>query len=358
MLTLERRTESAPQKAYRTCFVNDITRVPLFGMLTATLPHIGFDPAPTISPESSIDDTEDAMQRSARLAPVLSLCLCLPGMLAAGLAGATNYTLWIHGRTGGGVVGNYNDFTYFGPNGTPAGVNKKSVNWDGLSSISSQSGTVRNALDCFCTGGNWCYVAVHSAGDMLMGYTLANYGGSARRVTNAQPSASGVCTGGSGGTQAGWNIKWVRVAAGSAGGSELADIGAWAVGDVLAREHKVSTARALYNHNETRNIWFYMYAGANGKLYSFTLPGQDDEVVAYHSAGGVSGSGGSSFCNPGDWFCNDLSLGAGTNQGGRPKWAFHSVVFRDDGEDYGHFTNRSWSGVTSLVRRDMEALAR
>jgi hypothetical protein len=297
---------------------------------------------------------EDDMGRSARLA----VSLCLPGLLAAGVAGATNYSLWINGRTGGGAIGNYNDFTYFGPNTVAAGVNKKSVNWDGRSAIASQSGTIRNALDCFCTGGNWCYVAVHSAGDMLIGYTLANYGGSARPVTTAQPNAAGVCAAGGGATQTGWNIRWVRVAAGSAGGSELADIGAWTTSEPLAQQHKVATARALYNHNDTRGVWFYNYAGASGTLYSFALPGQDDEVVAYHSAGGVSGTGGSSFCNPGDWFCNDLTLGSGPNQGGRAKWAFHSVVFRDDGEDYRHYTDRNWGGITSLVRRDMEALAR
>ena len=297
------------------------------------------------------------MGRSARLA----VSLCLPGLLFAGTTGvasATNYTLWIHGRTGGGVIGNYNDFAYFGLNTVPAGVNKKSVNWDGRSGVASQSMYVRNALDCFCTGNNWCYIAVHSAGDMLIGYTLANYGGSMRRVTNAQPNASGMCTAGTGATQTGWNIKWVRVAAGSAGGSELADIGAWATSEPMVQQHKVSTARALYNHNDTRGVWFYNYAGASGTLYSWALPGQDDEVVAYHSAGGVSGTGGSTFCNPGDWFCNDLTLGSGPNQGGRAKWAFHSVVFRDDDEAFSHYTGRSWSGITSLVRRDMEALAR
>ncbi|MFC5512197.1 hypothetical protein ACFPOU_13805 [Massilia jejuensis] len=294
------------------------------------------------------------MGRSARLA----LSLCLPGLFAAGLAGATNYTLWIHGRTSGGAIGDYNDFTYFGPNTTPAGVNKKSVNWDGRSGVASQSGIVRNALDCFCTGNNWCYIGVHSAGDMLIGYTLANYGATARPRTNAQPNTAGVCgAAAGGGTQAGWNIKWVRAAAGSAGGSELADIGAWTTSEPMVQQHKVATARALYNHNDTKNVWFYNYAGAAGTLYSFVLPGQDDEVVAYHSAGGVSGSGGSSFCNPGDWFCNDLTLGPGPNQGGRAKWSFHSVVFRDDGEDYGHYTGRNWGGITSLVRRDMEATA-
>ena len=109
-----------------------------------------------------------------------------------------------------------------------AGVNKKAVNWDGKSDVASQSETIRSALDCFCTGENWCYIAVHSAGDMLIGYNLAHYGGSARPITNAQPNAEGVCGGSGGRTQTGWNIKWVRVAAGSSGGSELSDIGAWA----------------------------------------------------------------------------------------------------------------------------------
>ena len=52
------------------------------------------------------------------------------------------------------------------------------------------------------------------------------------------------------------------------------------------------------NHNSTTGKWFYMYAGASGTLYSFVLPGQDDEAIAYHSSGGVSGSSGASFCNP------------------------------------------------------------
>jgi hypothetical protein len=299
---------------------------------------------------------EDDMGRSARLAR-LPYLLCLPGLLAAGVAGATNYSLWIHGRNGGGVIGDYNDFAYFGPADVPAGVNKKAVNWDGRSGVASQSETIRSALDCFCTGDNWCYIAVHSAGDMLIGYTLANYGGSMRPLTNAQPDASGVCTGGTGATQTGWNIKWVRVAAGSAGGSELADIGAWTTSEPMVQQHKVATARALYNHSDTRGVWFYNYAGAAGTLYSFVLPGQDDEVVAYHSSGGVSGSGGGAFCNPGDWFCKDLNYGSRANQGGRAKWGFHSVVFRDDGEDYGHYTGRSWGGITSRVRRDMEAMA-
>jgi len=281
--------------------------------------------------------------------------LCL--LAWSGAAGATNYSLWVNGRTGGGVVGNYDSFTYFGPSAVPAGVNKKSANWDGRSSIASQSGTLRNALDCFCTGANWCYIATHSAGDLLVGYTLAGYGGSARPVTTATPDGAGVCAAGGGAQQTGWNIKWVRSAAGSAGGSELADAGAWAVSEPLVQDQRVATARAMYNHNDTHNVWFYLYAGARGTLYSFLLPGQDDEVVAYHSAGGVSGTGGGSFCNPRDWFCNDLTYGEGPNQGGRPKWAFHSVVLRDDGEDYRHYTDGNWGGITAPMQRDMALFA-
>jgi hypothetical protein len=287
------------------------------------------------------------------LRTLVALCL----LACTGLASASNYTLWINGRTGGGAIGNYDSFNYWGSASVPAGVNKKSVNWDGRSSIASQSVLIRNALDCFCTGNNWCYIATHSAGDLILGYTLANYGGSARLRKNAAAAGNGVCAN-AGGSQTGWNIKWVRAAAGSGGGSELADIGAWTTLEPLVQDLKTSTARAMYNHNETRGIWFYMYAGASGGLGSAVLPGQDDGVEAYHSAGGVAGSSGTSLCNPDDWFCNDLRLGTEPNQGGSTKWAWHSVAFRDDGEDYDHSTRGNWGGIVSVVRSAMENFAR
>ena len=274
--------------------------------------------------------------------------LCL--LAASSLAVAANYTLWINGRGGGGTIGNYGDFRYWGPSTTAAGVNKKAVNWDGYNSIASQSGHVRNALDCYCTGTNWCYVAVHSAGNLMMGYTLANYGGSARMKKNASPNSSGVCTNSDGTSQTGWNIKWVRVASGAAGGSELSDAGSWTTSEPLVQDLKTTTARAMYNHNTTRNIWFYMYAGAKGTAYSGILPGQDDEAVAYHSTGGVSGTGGASFCNPADWLCNDLTLGTALNEGGRAKWSYHSVSFRDDNEAYNHYAAGNWAGIVGVVR--------
>ncbi|HYH95395.1 MAG TPA: hypothetical protein VD972_05435, partial [Hyalangium sp.] len=117
------------------------------------------------------------MQLSVRAALATSLAVTL---LASSQAQATNYTLWIHGKNGGGTqAGNYADFSNWGPSSTAAGVNKKAVNWDGRQAIGGQNYRIRDALDCFCTGSNWCYIAVHSAGDLQIGYALSLYGGSA-----------------------------------------------------------------------------------------------------------------------------------------------------------------------------------
>ncbi|MFZ6816799.1 hypothetical protein [Undibacterium sp. Ji22W] len=269
------------------------------------------------------------------------------------IASAENYTLWVNGRGGGGAIGNYSSFTYWGPSSTAAGVNKKAVNWDGYNSISSQNSKIRDALDCFCTGNNWCYIATHSAGDLMMGYTLANYGSSSRLKKNAVANSSGQCGNSDGTAQVGWNIKWIRAASGAGGGSELSDAGSWALTEPLVKDLKTTTARAMYNHNNTANVWFYMYAGAKGTVYSGILPGQDDEAVAYHSSGGVAGSSGSSLCNPSDWLCNDLTMGTANNEGGSSKWAYHSVTFRDDKEAYNHYASGNWLGIISVVRTAM-----
>ncbi len=279
-------------------------------------------------------------------------------MVVSLFAHATNYSLWINGRGGGGQLGNYTDFTYWGPSSTAAGVNKKAVNWDGYNSVSNQSYLVRDALDCYCTGTNWCYVAAHSAGDLMIGYTLAMFGGSSRMKKNATPSASGTCGNSDGTSQVGWNIKWVDVAGGAAGGTELADAGSWLLSEPLVSNLKTSTARALYDHNNTRGAWFYMFAGAKGTIYSALLPGQDDEVIAYHSSGGVSGATGGGYCNPSDWFCNDLTTGSGANEGGRAKWGSHTVSLRDDGQVYNHYQAGNWAGIVGPARQDMVTYAK
>ncbi len=281
-----------------------------------------------------------------------TIALGLGLWLSAGTAWATNYTLWIHGRNSGGgtVAGTYADFKYWGPATTAAGVNKKAVNWDGVSSISSTNGAILNALDCYCTGSNWCYIAAHSAGDYQIGYALSLYGGSARLKKNATPNAAGVCGNTDGTTQTGWNIKWVAVASGASGGSELADLGSWATSEPLNKDLMTTTARAKYNHNQTYGKIFYRFAGAAGTLYSAALPGQDDEAVAYHTTGGVAGTAGASFGNPSDWFSNDLTLGTAACEGGAVKWTNHTVSFRDDNEAYNHYAAGNWAGIIGPVR--------
>jgi hypothetical protein len=239
-----------------------------------------------------------------------------------------------------------------------AGVNKKAVNWDGRQKIGGQNYRIRDALDCFCTGTNWCYIAVHSAGDLQIGYALSLYGGSARYKKNAIPNSSGVCGNTDGTTQVGWNIKWVDVASGAGGGSELADNGEWATSDAIVGDLVTTTARGMYDHNQTRSVWFYMFAGAKGTLYSGILPGQDDEAVSYHSTGGVAGSAGGAYCNPSDWFCNDLTTGSGACEGNHAKWSYHTVSLRDDGENYSHGANGNWEGIVSTVRADVVTYAK
>ena len=60
--------------------------------------------------------------------------------LLAAVAQATNYSLWINGRNGGGQVHNHADFSYWGPATTAAGVNKKAINWDGYNNIATTNG--------------------------------------------------------------------------------------------------------------------------------------------------------------------------------------------------------------------------
>ena len=282
------------------------------------------------------------------------------GMISS--AYATNYTLWVNGRSNSKAVeGNYTDFaSYWGPATTAGGVNKKAVNWNGYDRISVKNYIVQNALDCYCTGTNWCYIAAHSAGNYQTGYTLAMHGGTTRQVKNAvvTTGATGTKTGSCNNvagntTQTGWNIKWVNIAAGAAGGSELSDVGTWTTSEPLVADLKTSTARAMYDHNQTRAKIFNMYTGAKGTAYSFILPGQDDEAVSYHSSGGVAGAGGTDLCNPSDWLCNDLTLGTLANEGGSKKWTNHTVKFRDDKEAYNHYASGNWLGVISLVRADM-----
>lgn len=306
-----------------------------------------------------------ALLAAALLAPALAGCTAAQsgdpseeddsGRTEGAVSGGRLSVLWVHGRwtdgTGPSVIGNYEDFLYWGSSDVDAGVNKKAVNWGGEDRLSLSNLYVRRAFDCYCTGDNWCVITGHSTGDLQIGYALSLYGQSERQVTDGAPDGSGRC-GETGRTQRGWNIKWVSVAGGAAGGSELADMGEWAVSDSVTGDLRTDSARVLYDHNATQGAWVYHFAGANGTVYSGLLPGQDDEVVAYHSAGGMSRVG--SFCNPGDWFCGDtLAMDEAASPKKRiAKWDHHTMYLRDDGEYYGHFAEESWGGIVAPLRED------
>lgn len=271
-----------------------------------------------------------------------------------------SFTLWVHGRVTSSppAVGDYDDFSYWGPAEGAAGPRPRAVNWGGRERISTSNAAVRAALDCFCTGDNWCVVAAHSAGDAQIGYALAMFGDTDRPVTDATPDGAGHC-GDSGARQIGWNVLWVDVAGGAAGGTELADLGHWAVSDPLTADLRTSSIRAAYDHGATHGAWVYHFAGASGGAGSAVLPGQDDGVVAYHSAGGLSAPG--RFCNPGDAFCSDsLRLDTAPSHIGKtavPKWDHHATAVRDDDEALDHYTRGAWAGIVAPMRDDVATYA-
>lgn len=271
-----------------------------------------------------------------------------------------SFTLWIHGRAVSSppAVGDYGDFSYWGAAEDAAGPRPRAVNWGGRERISTSNGAVRAALDCFCTGDDWCVVAAHSAGDAQIGYALAMFGDGERPVTDGVPDGSGRC-GETGEEQIGWNILWVDVAGGAAGGTELADLGHWAVSDPLTGDLRTTAIRAAYDHGATQGAWVHHFAGASGGAGSALLPGQDDGVVAYHSAGGLSAPG--RFCNPGDSLCSDLlRLDTAPSHVGKtlvPKWDHHATALRDDDEALDHYTHGAWAGVVGAMRDDVATYA-
>lgn len=259
----------------------------------------------------------------ARTPPLAAAALLLA---LASPARATNYSLYVHGRTGG-VTGcgvsqpTPTGWSYWGGQVQP-GVNPIPVNYDGTAHISVANPTVRGYLDRYCTGTNSCYVACHSAGCAHVGYALDLYGGN-------------------------WNIHWIDAGGSAEGGTELSDYFGWATCDALGGDLRTGTVRALYNHNDLKGAWSYMFAGAKGAVYSGVLPGDDDAVVPFHSAGGMSSTG--RWCIAGTWFCTTLPGGT------TGKYGYHTLFFRDDREAYDHYVS---SGIPRVVAADMAAYAR
>ncbi|MFI5297346.1 MAG: hypothetical protein ACHREM_04550 [Polyangiales bacterium] len=192
-------------------------------------------------------------------------------------AGATNYSLWIHGRTGGTPTG-WSYWKNGGGNYIEAGVNAVAVNYNGSAHISASNPTVVAALNTYCKGNNSCYVQAHSAGAAQIGYAEALY-----------PRA--------------WNIIWVLTGGSAAGGSELAGNTAYFfTGYAIDLDLPVGTMRSMYNHDVLGDdITGYVYNYVGGDYSSLTTclfpggclfgSGGNDTAVAFHSAGHYRNSG-------------------------------------------------------------------
>jgi hypothetical protein len=218
----------------------------------------------------------------------------------ASTAGATNYSLWIHGRTGGTPSGG----SYWAEsNGANAatGVNVVDVNYNGTQHISQSNPTVVSYLNQYCTGGNSCYIQCHSAGCAQIGYAEALHPGA-------------------------WNIIWVLAGGSAAGGSELAgNLAYFFTGSSLDLDLGVGTMRALYNHDVVGDdIAGYVYNYLGGDYASLTTclfpggclfgSGANDSAVAFHSSG--------HFRNSGTYESDSSQGGAGGNwwDYSRPLW--------------------------------------
>jgi hypothetical protein len=142
---------------------------------------------------------------------------------------------------------------------------------DQRNSMSTATSNLKSVLDQYCTSGNSCWVYTYSNGAAVLSRTLSIY--STR-----------------------WNINAVFNSAGNGGGTELSSTG-WVAeifgGCSLASQVTPSLHRNGWNHNDTNGASILHIAGTGTIWWSFgltkgLLPGTDDSVVAFHSAGGMS----------------------------------------------------------------------
>jgi hypothetical protein len=252
----------------------------------------------------------------------------------APVAGATNYTLWIHGRNTGGTP---SGFSYWvNDKGTniaqSTGVNPVAVDYDGTAHLSVSNPTVVGFLNTYCmaSAGNSCYVAAHSAGAAQIGYAEAYYPGR-------------------------WSIIWVSTGGSAAGGSELAGNTAYFFSGLnLDLDLAVGTMRGMYNHDVLGDdISGYVYNNLGGDYASLTTclfpggcafgDGSNDSAVAFHSSGHFRSVVTTE---------SDGARGA-KNTGGGTWWdgAYAEFVDSSDG-NYGHCIDGSYpceEGKTSGI---------
>ncbi len=277
----------------------------------------------------------------AGLAIALSGCGAADGSTTSADGSATNdagdigrvTTLYVHGRDPDGQPSGW---SYWNGKSRP-GINPVAVNWRGNERISDTNATIRVALDSYCSGNDWCYVACHSTGCAQVGYALDLYGTI--------------------GDSARWNIYWVAAAGSAEGGSEVASLKLFSLQVPLDEDLTPSAMRQLYDHDNSAGVTYWMFAGAGysdshpelSAETSLILPGSDDLVVAYHSACGVDNTAyeqTDAWCNTEDTLCTGNRIDTSANE---QLWALHHIEFIDSQGEYSHFLADSNEGISSRM---------
>ncbi|KAB2900315.1 MAG: hypothetical protein F9K40_09415 [Kofleriaceae bacterium] len=152
---------------------------------------------------------------------------------------------------------------------------------DQRDSMSTATSHMKTVLDTYCGSGNSCRIFTYSNGAAVVSRTLAVY-------------------------STAWNITSINNSGGNAGGSELSKT-SWVAeiftGCALASKIDPSSHRNGWNHNDTNGKPVYHIAGKGTIWWTFGttkafLPGEDDSVVAFHSAAGNSNTSSySSVCS-------------------------------------------------------------
>jgi hypothetical protein len=287
---------------------------------------------------------------SKSLLVAAGLAAALTTFAATKEAHATNYSLWIHGRSSTPSGFSYWTHSGYAGNGIAAGVNPVAVNYDGTQHISATNGVIVNALNTYCTGANSCYVACHSAGCAQLGYAFAY----------SNPGT--------------WHVIWVAEGGSAEGGSELANVGSWLTGWNIDSDLHTGTMRAMYNHDLVGDHiqgWMYPYLGGDwstltnvffpcnssflGVCYSWAA---NDSVVAFHSSGRFRSTGGwqsdsdyntTTHTTGGSWYDWSDALWVDANNG----VAGHCVI----GAFLGACQEGTTAGVMGVVRGTMAAYA-
>jgi hypothetical protein len=147
---------------------------------------------------------------------------------------------------------------------------------DQRDSMANAVSDMRSVFDTYCSDPDSCNVYAYSNGAAVVSKTLSTF------------------------SDAGWNVDLVLQSGGSEGGSEVAGTG-W-VGEAFGGCALAGSAdltptahRSNWNHDDTAGALVYGLAGTGHTWWSFLMtlliPGKNDSVVGFHSAGGMNSVG-------------------------------------------------------------------